>query len=216
MNSGHESGAQSATELQRQSSQGHAKQLDFDEAHARQMKRLIKRWSRAANWRGATSTWSSGENQTEIPRLIQVDKPNTPRARATASSGSFAGRPRLRLCPPGRDAARSRADDGYLYRPQRHTRCGERRYRGSKARSQAAPRRDQPAAKIVEVIERETHRFVGSYFESGGRAYVQPDGKIFGQPIPSATPAQRTSKTTTRSSSRWSASPTPSEGETKR
>ncbi len=44
--------------------------------------------------------------------------------------------------------------------------------------------RDQPGGEIVEVIERETHRFVGSYFEKNGRGYVQTDGKIFGQPIP--------------------------------
>ncbi len=41
----------------------------------------------------------------------------------------------------------------------------------------------QPAGEIIEIIERETHQFVGSYFESAGFAYVQVDGTVFNQPI---------------------------------
>ncbi len=40
-----------------------------------------------------------------------------------------------------------------------------------------------PRGEIVEVIERETHQFVGTYFESDGGAYVQVDGTLFAQPI---------------------------------
>jgi ribonuclease R len=37
--------------------------------------------------------------------------------------------------------------------------------------------------EVVEIIERETHQFVGTYFESRGAGYVQVDGTLFAQPI---------------------------------
>jgi ribonuclease R len=36
---------------------------------------------------------------------------------------------------------------------------------------------------IVEIIERETHQFVGVYFERGGSGWVQVDGTLFTRPI---------------------------------
>jgi ribonuclease R len=36
---------------------------------------------------------------------------------------------------------------------------------------------------IVEVVERETHQFVGVYFERGGSGWVQVDGTLFARPI---------------------------------
>ncbi len=44
-------------------------------------------------------------------------------------------------------------------------------------------RRPNPVGEIVEVIERETHQFVGTYFEAGGNAYAQVDGTLFVRPI---------------------------------
>lgn len=40
-----------------------------------------------------------------------------------------------------------------------------------------------PRGEIVEIIERQTHQFVGTYFESADAAYVQIDGSLFTQPI---------------------------------
>jgi ribonuclease R len=40
-----------------------------------------------------------------------------------------------------------------------------------------------PRGAIVEVVERQTHEFVGTYFESGGVAYVRIDGTLFARPI---------------------------------
>lgn len=37
--------------------------------------------------------------------------------------------------------------------------------------------------QIIEVVERETYRFVGTYFEAAGAGYVQVDGTLFNQPI---------------------------------
>ena len=44
-------------------------------------------------------------------------------------------------------------------------------------------RRPNPEGVIVEVIERETHQFVGTYFEQEGTAYARVDGAPFSQPI---------------------------------
>jgi ribonuclease R len=44
-------------------------------------------------------------------------------------------------------------------------------------------RRPNPEGQIVEIIERETHQFVGTYFELSGSAYVRVDGAPFSQPV---------------------------------
>jgi ribonuclease R len=44
-------------------------------------------------------------------------------------------------------------------------------------------RRPNPEGEIVEIIERETHQFVGTYFEEAGVAYARIDGMPFSQPI---------------------------------
>jgi len=40
-----------------------------------------------------------------------------------------------------------------------------------------------PAGQIVEILERQSSRFVGTYFEADGQGYVQVDGTVFAQPI---------------------------------
>lgn len=40
-----------------------------------------------------------------------------------------------------------------------------------------------PQGAVVEIVQRDTHQFVGTYFESGGAGYVQVDGTLFAQPI---------------------------------
>ncbi len=44
-------------------------------------------------------------------------------------------------------------------------------------------RRGNPEGEIVEILERETHQFVGTYFEAAGNGYVQTDGTMFSKPI---------------------------------
>ncbi len=55
-----------------------------------------------------------------------------------------------------------------------------------------------PRGEIVEIIERSTRRFVGTYFERDGYAMVQVDGTLFRQPIvvgdPEASDAQNGDK----------------------
>jgi ribonuclease R len=40
-----------------------------------------------------------------------------------------------------------------------------------------------PRGRVVEVLQRQTRQFVGTYFESEGSAFVQIDGTLFAQPI---------------------------------
>jgi ribonuclease R len=44
-------------------------------------------------------------------------------------------------------------------------------------------RRQNPEGEIIEILERETHQFVGTYFEAGGNGYVQVDGTLFAKPV---------------------------------
>jgi ribonuclease R len=55
-----------------------------------------------------------------------------------------------------------------VVKPSRHPRDGAR---------------PGPRGRVVEIIERQTRQFVGTYFESDGSAFVQIDGKLFAQPI---------------------------------
>lgn len=43
--------------------------------------------------------------------------------------------------------------------------------------------RTQAAGQIVEILQRETHQFVGTYSERAGGGYVQVDGGVFREPI---------------------------------
>ena len=44
-------------------------------------------------------------------------------------------------------------------------------------------RRPNPEGEVVEILERDTHQFVGTYFEAAGNGYVQTDGTMFSKPI---------------------------------
>lgn len=47
------------------------------------------------------------------------------------------------------------------------------------------------AGEIVEILERDTHQFVGVYKERGGTSYVEVDGKVFAQPVPVGDPGAK-------------------------
>jgi ribonuclease R len=49
--------------------------------------------------------------------------------------------------------------------------------------------------QVVEIIERETHQFVGTYFEARGAGYVQVDGTLFAQPIYVGDPGAKNART---------------------
>ncbi|MBN2477052.1 MAG: ribonuclease R [Pirellulales bacterium] len=51
-----------------------------------------------------------------------------------------------------------------------------------------------PRGEIVEIIERQTHQFVGTYFELAGTAYVRVDGKLFVQAIQVGDPGAKSAQ----------------------
>jgi ribonuclease R len=71
------------------------------------------------------------------------------------------------------DAGDAASGDIVLVRPLRGH--GERAFRGA----------------IVEILERETHQFVGVYFERAGSAWVQVDGTLFARPISAGDPGAK-------------------------
>lgn len=50
---------------------------------------------------------------------------------------------------------------------------------------------DRPRGEIVEVLQRETHQFVGTYKPRGEAPLVQVDGKVFAQPVPVGDPGTK-------------------------
>ena len=67
-----------------------------------------------------------------------------------------------------------------------------------------------PRGTIVEVVERQTRQFVGTYLESAGAAYVPIDGTLFARPVYVGDPGAKTPGRTTKWSSRCCTSPRPS------
>ncbi len=55
-------------------------------------------------------------------------------------------------------------------------------------------RRGKPEGRISEVLERETHRFVGTYFEEGGQGFVTVDGTLFAQPVSVGDPGAKNAR----------------------
>lgn len=47
------------------------------------------------------------------------------------------------------------------------------------------------AGEIIEILERDTHRFVGVYKERGDTSFVEVDGKVFVQPVPVGDPGAK-------------------------
>jgi ribonuclease R len=52
-----------------------------------------------------------------------------------------------------------------------------------------------PRGAIVEVVERQTRQFVGTYLESAGAAYVRIDGALFARPIYVGDPGVKSART---------------------
>lgn len=52
-----------------------------------------------------------------------------------------------------------------------------------------------PRGEIVEIVERQTNQFVGTYFESDGAAYVRIDGSLFARPLYVGDPGAKNART---------------------
>ncbi|TWT42486.1 ribonuclease R [Botrimarina hoheduenensis] len=83
--------------------------------------------------------------------------------------------------PEGTPAAAGRDDDVYV-----PAKLAGDAASGDKVRlrlSASSGPRGKPSGKVVDVIERSTNQFVGSYLESAGMALVEIDGGVFGAPV---------------------------------
>jgi ribonuclease R len=65
------------------------------------------------------------------------------------------------------------------------------RVRLSKHQARGPKGQLRQAGEIVEIVERDTHQFVGVYKERQGTSYVDVDGKVFAQPIPVGDPGAK-------------------------
>ncbi len=50
---------------------------------------------------------------------------------------------------------------------------------------------DRLRGSVVEIVQRETHRFVGTYAERDGWGVVSVDGGVFAQPVPVGDPGAK-------------------------
>ena len=64
-----------------------------------------------------------------------------------------------------------------------------------KVRKNPQRRRSNPTGEIVQVIERATRLFVGTYFERDGQGFVRVDGKVFSHSIFVGDPGAKGAKT---------------------
>jgi ribonuclease R len=84
-------------------------------------------------------------------------------------------RPEGTLREAGRDAD--------IFVPAKHTHDAANGDTVSVRLSSRVGRMGKVEGRIIEVIDRATNRFVGTYFENAGMAMVQVDGKIFTNPM---------------------------------
>jgi len=149
-----------------------AKRLNLGEDEIRDLKRAIKRLVKAGKV-------SYGANHLLGPPVATAPKEQGYRVtgvfrRADAGfgfvrpAGSAPGADRTQdVFISARDAGDAATGDTVLVR----------------LKKKVESRRPNPEGEIVEIIERDTHQFVGTYFEESGTSYVQVDGLPFSQPV---------------------------------
>jgi ribonuclease R len=168
-----------------------AKKLNVPETRLQELKRLIKRFVRQGKL-------TYGDKHRVLPGAAQesAGKAETKTDKSKAGkngrlSGVFRRLPKGFgfVRPAGAGADHSRDQDIYIAAD----------HAGDAADGdlvlvkllKARGRFGQPQGAIVEVIERETHQFVGVYFEQNGSAYVQVDGTVFANPIAVGDPGAK-------------------------
>lgn len=155
-----------------------ARELGLDEDRHRDLKKVIKRLVKRGELSyGADHRVQSGGEQKQDRSLVI----GTFR-RAAAGFGFVRPKETLRsagqsadIFIPLRKTLDAANGDVVKVRVKERLRNGELRQSGA----------------IIEVLERETHQFVGVYIERAGTALVQVDGALFAQPIPVGDPGAK-------------------------
>lgn len=166
-----------------------AKKLNVPDARLQDFKRLIKQFVRQGKL-------TYGAKHLVMPvSAPSADQAKHKGAKRTAKNGQISGVFRRTakgfgfVRPAGAGASHTREQDIYI--------AGD--HAGDAASGdlvlvkllKGRGRFGQPQGAIVEVIERETHQFVGTYFERDGGAYVQVDGTLFASPISVGDPGAK-------------------------
>lgn len=160
-----------------------AQQLNLSRDEAADVKKAVKRMVQRGRLR-------YGANHLVLPADANAPEPNavpnksgTPRAPRKKLTGVFQRRQKgfgfVRLIGEERSADKSKD----IFIPA--DRAGDAATGDVVAVELKKPRPGDPGPRgeIVEILERQTHQFVGTYFEADGSAYVQVDGSLFTKPI---------------------------------
>ncbi|HYO24540.1 MAG TPA: ribonuclease R, partial [Lacipirellulaceae bacterium] len=91
--------------------------------------------------------------------------------------------------PEGTTKATGR--DADIFIPAKYTADAANGDQVSVALSSKVGRMGKLEGRIVDVVDRATNRFVGTYFEQAGVALVQVDGKVFSQPVSVGDPGAK-------------------------
>ena len=147
-----------------------AKQLNLSEEETRELKRAIKKLVKSGQL-------SYGANHLVAPPPAAKSQGYqvTGVFRRTGSGYGF-------VRPAGSAPGADRTRDIYISAPD----AGDAATGDTvlvRLKKKIDRRRPNPEGEIAEIIERETHQFVGTYFEQDGIAYAQVDGAPFSQPI---------------------------------
>ncbi|NUM87983.1 MAG: ribonuclease R [Bdellovibrionales bacterium] len=146
-----------------------AEKLDVPVEHLRDVKKLIKKMVK----RGQLAYGSN--HLVAAPGAAPKDNRITGVFRRTQHGYGF-------VRPSGAAPGDDRRQDVYISANRAHDAAS-----GDTVLVRLTPKRDHarpnPEGEILEIIERQTHQFVGVYFEDAGFAYVQVDGTLFTQPV---------------------------------
>ena len=166
---------------------GIAKKLGLDEEQTHQLKRVVKRLIKRGQLRfgashfvlagggGAPGAKPQGDNY----RITGIFRRTDSGYGFVRPAGSAPGADRKQdIYIAAKDAGDASTGDTILVR----------------LKAKRDTHRPNPEGEIIEVIERQTHQFVGTYFESAGAAFVQVDGRPFSRPISVGDPGAKNAR----------------------
>jgi ribonuclease R len=126
--------------------------------------------------------------KTDVTRSVPPTKGNEVVGKFRRAAGGFGF-----VRPSGTPSGSDRSFDVFIPEKSAHDAASgdlvRVRVSSSQARNKTGEMRR--AGEILEILERDTHQFVGVYCERDGDAYVEIDGKTFGQPIPVGDPGAK-------------------------
>ncbi len=143
-----------------------AKLLDVDDDHLQKFKKLIKRLVKKGELTYGPNHLIEPPGKGDRNRITGIFRRKAGGFGFVRPAGAAPGQRGDDIFIPAKRARDAASGDTVLVR------IGNTPGRGG-----------QPAGDIIDVIERETHQFVGSYFEADGSGYVQVDGTVFQKPI---------------------------------